>query len=423
MNKKVLIIALALVVAFAGSAMAAVSFKFTATMEADSFLFEDGFELTSGADVTISASNKSETEVEGEEEARLNWDFSAGLSTTDFGLGKYKLGLYDQYFDLYFWGGGQLLSFKETPFGLISAHRTAATNRARLIVPVVDVAKFTLDFDPADNLKAFVDAEIEGIDVGLAYALNGWIDDPAHTIGVYGTGSVEGFNLKADAAVKLGDDLGFGVGFGVDTFVVDELEVAGSVKHLNDVWTGDKATTTLKASATYTETEFQVTAEVEQILKEDENENEIILGAKYRMGDAVGYDRLFNRGAGLGYFDLDAPAFGVGVAFKDLAFDGVTVNAASPVVEDMAWVHAKANFKDKDDFGADVEGYILATDKLTLKPFAAYAADGAKITAQLGASYKIGLSDTTLGLTAKKVFAEDEDDGSELLKATITVPF
>ncbi len=423
MNKKVLLIALALVVAFAGSAMAAVNFggSFTVKMEADSLLLDEGFVLTPSAGVTISASNKSETE-----EEVLNWDFTARLGAADLKLGdRYKLSLYDQYFTLHFWGGAQVLSFKQTPFALIMAHRAADTNRARLIVPVVDVAELTLDFDPKDNLKAFVDVEVEGVDVGLAYALDGWTEDePGHTVGVYALGAAEGFNLKADAAVKLGDELGFGVGLGADTEIGEGQEVAASAVFKNTVWNDDK--NSLALSASYTDANLNVSVAPSFTFAEGEDSgNEITANVKYRMGGAVGYLYLFNRNplAGPTYYNLDAPAFGVGVAFEDLEFGNVTVDAAAPVVEDMAWVHAKGTFADKDDFGVDVEGYVLATDKLTLRPLAAYASEGKKITAQLGASYKIGLSDTTLGLTVMKVFAEDEADEEELLSASVTVPF
>ncbi len=429
MNKKVLLIALALVVAFAGSAVAAVNFggNFTVKMEADSLTLDEGFVLTPSASIAVSASNKSERE-----DDELNWDFSATFNADDLKLGsKYKLSLFDQHFTAHVWGG-QNLADKATPFGFITAGKAGGTGSVRLIVPVVDIVDVTLDFRPKDTLRAFVDGKLEGFDVGLAYALKGWTGEPDHVIGVYGAGAVEGFNLEADAAAKLGDDLGFAVGFGVDTLVTDELKLEGSVAHLNNIWTGDKASTTLEAGATYTETEFQVAANVAQTLKEDANENEINLGAKYRMGEAVGFANLFNRNPALGatYYNLDAPAFGVSVVFKDLEFGGVTVNAASPVVEDMAWVHAQGTFTDKDNFGANLEGHVAATDKLTLKPFASYANEGQVIDAKLTASYKIGLSDTVLTLVAQKVFTEEgfvDADGEavakELLSASVTVPF
>lgn len=112
MNKKALVIALALVVALAGSALASVSFsgKFTATMSTDSFTFEDGYKLTPGFSFAISASNKDVTTVIGDEEEDdeeiTNWDFSAGIALKEgkFELGKYKLGLYDDYFKAWVWG-------------------------------------------------------------------------------------------------------------------------------------------------------------------------------------------------------------------------------------------------------------------------------------------------------------------------------
>jgi len=83
--RKVLVLTLVLVLAFASSAMAAVSFsgKFTAKFEQKSFkLGVDPYSLEPTLEFTISASNKNVTTIGEDEEAEeiVNWDFSAGLN-------------------------------------------------------------------------------------------------------------------------------------------------------------------------------------------------------------------------------------------------------------------------------------------------------------------------------------------------------
>ncbi|NLJ80875.1 MAG: hypothetical protein GX335_07615 [Firmicutes bacterium] len=426
MNKKVLVFALALLVAFAGSAMAAVEFsgKFKAEVSSDKLNFEDGLKLVPEFSVDVGLAS-----ADGEEDD-LNWEFSAGVSLdledSKFEIGKYELGLYDQYFKAWVWGNEKELSDKNTPFKFVSAPKKAKDIRARVEVPVLDLAAVTLDFDPADNLKAFVDAEVEGFDVGLAYALEEWSADMAHTLAIYGKGDADALGVKAEAGVKLGEDMGMAFGLGADYDVTEELEVNGSVVYKNEYW-NEEATTVLGAGATYEEIDFQVSLDGEVTLKDSGNENEIGLKAYYRFSDAVAFNKLF---AGKEWFKNDAPAVGVSVDFEDLAFAKVRVDAAAPLVEDMVWLKAYGVFESKNDFGAGLLGHVLASDKLTVKPSVDYEQVGVVIDAKLAADYKIGLSDTVLALTVQKVFTEDghvDKDGDlvakELVKASVTVPF
>jgi len=412
MNKKVLVIALALVVAFATSAMASVDFsgEFSFTAETDSF-FADGYELSTNLGIDIDVSNKHE------EDEVLSWEFGAGVSLVDsvFELGKYKLSLYDDYFKAYVWGNGEELSDKGTPFGFVKAGKVADDIRARVEVPVLDLADITLDFEPEDNLRAFLEGKVEGFDVGLGYALTDWSDEDEllNTLAVYGKGGVEGINVKAEAGFKLGEDLGLAFGFGADTLIVDELKVEGSVKYQDEKWAGEQ-TTDLTGKATYTEAEFQASVEGQLTLK-DENENAITLDAKYRMSDAVAYGDLFHADH---WFKNDGPAFGVSAKFADLEFDNVRVDAASPVVDDLVWVKAYASYNADKEVAAEVLGRVLATNKLTLHPRVEYKEE--KVTAELKADYKIGLSDTTLSVAASQVI---EEDGDGSLKASVKVPF
>jgi hypothetical protein len=441
--KRVLVITLVLVMAFASSAMAAVSFsgKFTATAQMDSFrVFTEDYTLTPGFEVTISGSNKDETD------DVLNWEFSGGISLTDskFELGKYKLGLYDDYFSAWAWGNGQELSDKGVNFGLVKAAKKATDMRARLEVPVMDLATVTIDLTPPAAVRAFVDAEIEGFNVGLAY-LRDWSETDAKNViaadvdTTIAAGDMD-VNLEAAAGVTLGEDLGFAVGFGADADVIEPLNLEASVTHASEHWAGEGLTakeTVLAGGATYTESAFQVTASGSYtIVQDDDNSNEISFGAKYRMSETVAYADLFKEDKDV-WATNDAPAFGASVEFVDLGFDNVQVDAASPVVADMVWVKGQAKYTGGKNFEASVLGKIVPFSKLTIKPSVKFVlAEVEEVAAteeeepavettttttiNLAASYKIGASDTTLNFQGKKVFG---DAPESLLKLSIEVPF
>ncbi len=423
--KKVLVITLVLVMAFASSAMAAVNLsgKFTATAEMESLkVFKDEYELMSSLEFTLSPAA---------EEDEAAWDFSGGLTLKDdntITLGKYKLGLYDNYFNAYVWGNDYELTTKETYFSMISAAKKATGIRARLEVPVMDLATVTVDLAAPDNVRAFVNAEVEGFDVGLAYARKNWTDEDkvSNTIVAQaGTDVAEGIRVEVAGGVALGDDLGFGLGASVDADVTDELNLAGSVTHANENWVGDALVadnTVLEIGATYTEDMFRVTADVGYtIVKDDDNTNEISLGVRYRMSDAVTYANLFNR-TGNAWAKNTAPAFGASVDFVDLGFDNVRVDVTSPVLEDMIWVHAYGSYLGDKDFKAGALGYILATDKLTVKPQVDYTYEDEESSTdvQLAADYKIGASDATLKFVGQRVFKAEP---ISLLKLSVEVPF
>lgn len=432
--KKVLVITLVLVMAFASSAMAAVTFSgnFTATAKMTSFkVFTENYSLDPTFEFNMAAANKSETE------EVVNWDFSAGLKleNSKFEIGKYKLGLYDEYFKIWAWGNEQDLTAKSTYFGMIEAGKTAdaGTMRARAEVPVMDLAKVTVDLTAPAAVRAFVDATVEGFDVGLGY-LRDW-NDAENALNVIvaqvGTaipaGDIE-VALEAAGGVTLGDNLGFAVGFGVDSDVTEELNLNASVEHANAHWAGDGVDaekTVIGAGATYTETAFQVGATGTFTIEHAEgveNSNELTLTAKYRMSDALAYKDLFATKDDKWATNI-APAFGASVKFADLKFDNVRVDATSPVLEDMIWVKAYGTFKADKSYGAGVLGHILATDKLTVRPSVDFASAKTTTDVKLVANYKIGASTTLLTFTAQKVFAPVEDDQKSLLQLSVKVPF
>lgn len=424
MNKKVLALTLVLVMAFASSAMAAVNLsgKFTASVEQDSFrVFDAPYEFKSGLQFTLSGAAGEEV---------TDWDFSGGLTINDEGkitLGKYKLGLYDNYFNAYVWGNDFELSDKASYFDMIKAGKKATDIRARLEVPVMDLATVTVDLDAPDNVRAFVNGTVEGFDLGLAYARQNWTDDAKVSdtiVAQVGTDVADGVRVEAAGGVTLGDDLGFGLGASVAADVTEELKLTGSVTHANENWVGDALVaqdTVLKAGATYTETAFEVKANGTYTIKPGTtaNTNEATFGVKYRMSDAVTYTNLFHKDH---WFNNTAPAFGASVKIENLDFVNARVDVTSPVLEDMIWVKGYAVYNGGKNFEAGALGHILATEKLTVKPQVdfTYEAAEAETDVQLAADYKVGASDVTLKFLGQKVFKADP---TSLLKLSVEVPF
>lgn len=423
--KRILVVTLALVLVFAGSAMAAVSFsgKFETVFKQNDFkLFaSDDYSLTPTLSFNVKASNKSET---GD---YLNWEFNVD-SDKDFAFKKYRLGLYDNYFNAYIWGNGWELSDKATHFGLISApKKESASARVRLEVPVQDLATVTADVG-RDALRLFVDANVEGYALGLAYQRTDWAaDEPKNVIAAQVGGNIPAGDLdlgfKAAVGVSLGEDMGLAFGAGVDADVTDELGVGVDVKHANGYWAGGgpaKDNTVVHADATYTEKDYQVTADVTHtMVKDDDGSTVIELGGKYRMSNKLSYGDLFHKDH---WFKNDAPAFGVSVTVKGSEDYSFGLDASSPVVDGLAWVKANAGYAGKDTLEAKVLGHVVATDKLTVKPAVEFKSADSAVNVEVAADYKIGFSDTTVSLLVKKGFVKD-DDGTELIQVSVSVPF
>ena len=398
MRKKALVITLALVLAFASSAMAAVSFSGKFKIDfARNFdftdnnnLFDGTYTLTPELTFSISASSK------GESEDRVDWEFSSGVKLDDdnWTLSKYKLGLYDQYFKAWVWGAGAELSDKATQFGWISAAKAGGDLRSRVEVPVADVATVTADFE-GTTMRLFVDGAVEGYNVGAAYELAKWEDEDNRTnrVVVQADGSIPAGDLDIALKAAVGIDVkkeDSGFAFGVDATVnpTDALSLNVVVKN-NDKWAA-KGQTDVTAAATYTEAAFQLKGEVSQsFVKDGDNKPGITLTGFYRMSDTLNYGDLFNKDK---WYTNDAPAFGVKAELSGANFSELTIDATAPVVADVASVKAKAEYKGKSEYSADVLGRIVATSKLTLSPqvkFTKTAADDT-LELKLGASYRIG---------------------------------
>lgn len=398
MRKKAFVITLALVLAFASSAMAAVSFSGKFKIDfARNFdfndnnnLFDGTYTLTPTLNFSISASSK------GESEDRVDWEFSSGvkLDNDNWTLSKYKLGLYDQYFKAWVWGAGAELSDKATQFGWISAAKAGGDLRSRVEVPVADVATVTADFE-GTTMRLFVDGAVEGYNVGAAYELAKWEDEDNRTnrVVVQADGSIPAGDLDIALKAAVGIDVkkeDSGFAFGVDATVnpTDALSLNVVVKN-NDKWAA-KGQTDVTAAATYTEAAFQLKGEVSQsFVKDGDNKPGITLTGFYRMSDTLNYGDLFNKDK---WYTNDAPAFGVKAELSGANFSKLTIDATAPVVADVASVKANAIYEGKSKYSADVLGRIVATSKLTLSPqvkFTKTAADDT-LELKLGASYRIG---------------------------------
>lgn len=398
MRKKALVITLALVLAFASSAMAAVSFsgKFKIDFERNfdftdnDNLFEGTYTLTPKLTFSISASSK------GESEDRVDWEFSSGVKQVgdDWTFSGYKLGLYDQYFKAWVWGAGAELSDKATQFGWISASKAAGDLRSRVEVPVADVATVTADFE-GTTMRLFVDGAVEGYNVGAAYELAKWEDEATRTnrVVVQADGSIPAGDLDIALKAAVGIDVkkeDSGFAFGVDATVnpTDALSLNVVVKN-NDKWEA-KGQTDVTAAATYTEAAFQLKGEVSQsFVKDGDNKPGITLTGFYRMSDTLNYGDLFDDKK---WYTNDAPAFGVKAELSGANFSKLTIDATAPVVADVASVKAKAIYEGKSAYSADVLGRIVATSKLTLSPQVKFTktADDDTLELKLGASYRIG---------------------------------
>jgi hypothetical protein len=424
--KKVLVLSLVLVMALAGTVFAGVNFsgEFTGEIKNNEVKFLDGLGVASKLSISIGA--------DGSEENSWSFEADASLEASAFKLGKYLLTLTDEYFDMYFWGNGKELSNKGTTLGLISAGKAAAGHRARLVVDAVDPVTLTTDF--TDNeLYVFADANIAGYDAGLAYKRSGETDleDAANTVGLWGKAEIDMFTLQADLGATFleGDDdksLAFGYGAKVTAEVTDEVTVYAQYKGKqegfdNAGWPGSQ----LELNATYDDSALKVAGTFTQEL--DEKTNKVKAEAYYRFSDALDYGDLFKSDK---YFNNTAPAVGLVANLADFSVEDVTLNVASPVVEDMVWARAMAKYAPEGDenfFEVGAYAHVKVTNKLTVEPSVEYKTKDSVIDLTGKVSYLIGSSeDVALNLTVQKVMvAEDADEAEakEVLSAGVTVKF
>lgn len=460
--KRVLVLSLVLVMALGSIAFADVnfsgSFKAEIANGGEKFLDDLGVNGTLTVNIGASAGDDANWSFEADSSIRTVLDEDDNL-VTKFDLGKYLLKLDDQYFDLYFWGKGKELADKSTTLGLITAGKKAASgHRARLVVDAVEPVTLTTDF--TDNaLYVFADATVAGYDAGLAYKRSGAIadKDAKNTVGIWGKADIDMFTIQGDVAATLGvekpadeDDedaeakKGIALGYGakVSAEVTDEVSVYAQYRGMQDGFdAGDWKKSELALNATYEETAVMVAGTFTMDLAAESNT--LKAEAYYRFSDTVAYSDLFKADK---YYTNDAPAVGLVANLKDFGIEDVTLNVASPVVEDLVWARAYAKYipgteeADDDDEGDKVNNFnfevgafahVKATDKLTIDPSVIYKTENSVIDLKADAKYLIGTSeDVALSLTVQKVMAEEgakDDKGNaiakEVLKAGVEVKF
>ena len=506
MNKKVLVLTLALVVAFATSAFAEVKFEGELKFEAkqESFkLFNDKYSLKPSMQLNISATNKNSEEATYEKvdvwvqdelyvndegkvirvtgyqdlvtdkvktEETLNWELDAripyafgNLDKWDTSFTDYRLHLQDQYFEAWAWGGGTGDDWPHpdhgmtdigTHFDMIKASKHSRDgkdgHRARIAVPV-SVAKLTADFD-GKGVRAFVKAEIaEDTNVGLAVRRTDFAGDSINNVVAEGDTKVAAGDLtlalKAAAGISYDDkETGFAVGVGADTDLLeDKLALDASVKFANDKWAGDGVDAkevVIGGGASYTEDNFRVAVSDSHKVKAKENTLQAAL--YYRATDTLAFGNASNKGGDGGqlfkdteWMTNDGLAAGAGIKLVNFKDPEIWAKVSSPVVEDVAWVKAEVEYKGKDDYDANVLGYIIAMNapvekKLVVEPSVGYASVGKVIDLKVSADYKIGLSDNTINLSVQKVMVDKEyawADGADPVNAkeeisvSVTLPF
>ena len=190
MNKKVLVLTLALVVAFASSAMAAVNFggEFGAKIEQDILTWNDDDvytdwkkDLIAGEDsfgffngdfgfshnIKLNLKSSSDTwslTANFKNKADAGADFAALDGDTG-----YTLKVNDDLFALTAWQGGKNnQGYVNDPFSLVRGRNQNAASTIRAKAPIMDVADVTLQLEPGSSVLGFVTADVAGAEVGLA---------------------------------------------------------------------------------------------------------------------------------------------------------------------------------------------------------------------------------------------------------------
>ena len=145
---------------------------------------------------------------------------------------------------------------------------------------MVDMAIVTLDFEQPNNLRTFVEAEVSGFDIGVAYARKNWSTDAegkvtADNVVVVQAGTkidAGGVSIAPKAAVGLDIKEDFGMAFGVsaDVGLSDELSIAASVTNANEKWAKgdalDAKNTVLSGTVTWADAALKASATVKQTL-------------------------------------------------------------------------------------------------------------------------------------------------------------
>lgn len=405
--KKVLVITLALVLALAGSAMAAVNFSgsFTTEMSQEGLkVFKNPVSFGSKGSIGVSGSNDG-----------TDWDLVAGFSHSEesFDLGLYKLGLYDHYFDAWVfnaaypanhpWGAPYAMPVVATEFGLVAAGGHDG-HKLRVVAPIYGI-NVTGQFEAEENARFFVDTEVAGFDLGLGFARLNWTEEkPLHVIaGGTSTNLPAGDDVDLDLAVGAGasfaEETGFAAAASVNTTLFDEISFGAGVEFGSEHWAGDAVAADeilVYGEAGYETKNILLTADVEHAIKGETTE--INVDAIYSLS-SLPYIYVFHPGA---YFDNDGIAVGAGATF-DLKFVNAYFNVATPVIDEVAWAMANANYYANKNFDITLDAYVIVipeNEKFVVMPSVAFVhdedAETNETTLSLDSEYKIGVGETVV---------------------------
>lgn len=430
--KRVLVLSLVLVMALAGIAYAD-AVKWSGEFVSE--IANNGKDFGSNLEVDSTLTINVDVETEG---ASWSLDVESALSTTGFNLGKYKLTVDDEYFDLYFWGNGAELSDKSTTLGLIAAGKKETDHRARLVVDAIEPVTVTADFSNK-ALRMFVDADIAGYEAGLAYKRKGEKgiiadDNVKNTIGLWGKADVDIVTLQGDiGATLLEKDVALGYAAKATAHVTDELDIWVKYAGMQDDFDAESDWPMSKVSIGGEYDDGSLKADASFAYDIDGESNTVEASATYRFSDTLAYNDLFKADK---YYTNDAPAAKVSLTLNDFEFGKVRGDVASPVVEDLVWAKAYAEYgkykyddeeksEEAEDTGFEVgaDVYVQATEKLALKPFAGYKSIGQVISVGAEADYDLGGPTLTVGVKYGRAEDIRASERAESIYAKVTVEF
>ena len=380
--KKVLVLTLVLVMAFASSAMANIQFsgEFGAKVSQDVLTWtEEGaatWDIDESGDFGVLQGKFGFSQ-----NLKLNlksssdtWSLNVNLSNvTDFaktdlpsslldGNAGYTLKVNDDLFNLTVWRGNtNNQGYVNDPFSLVRGRRAGAST-IRVKAPVMDVANVTLQLEPASSILGFVTADIAGAEVGLA--LQRKFAGTNDTVVVHGAYDFDvakvtvggGISMaNAEGAAKLDDPFAYAVK--VEVPVTEEISAEASYVVKQNDWKGNgsnSAVATVKGS--YETDAIEVNGSVTTSGKQkntpttdDNRTTTFALDGTYNFTDDM------NVGLAAEYkIEKDKVTF----SDNNIKTAKVTLSGAAPVVEDLVSVDAELGYT-FDNTGAIVVGTYI----------------------------------------------------------------
>lgn len=459
--KKALVLSLVLVFALTTSAFAGINFSGEFTVDVE----QEAAELTWGeGDFVFNTTLEVSVSADGEEEGK--WSLDAEITNLwnleNVRLGEYHLNVTDELFTVDVWGNEAKLSDLGDPIGLIEAgEESAGAGRVRFAVTPMDDVKASLDLDPGETLIGVGEFAVAGYDLGVALQrelVPNAAGDYENSVVGFGTFDVDIATIDVAAGMTLDADDSLAFGAKVSAPVTDEITIDAKLNQNNVGFAPGPDSSAAEAGITYEDAMIKANAKLALAGDFDGFANDsttLSAYVTYRMSDTVDFGDLFDD-----YEDLDAPA--AKLSFKNTANEGadttmeLTADVAAPLMPDFAWAKAQLTYATNDmdmydvgEFGpaddqafaatylaAKLNAYVLATEKLTLKPMAEFInfsdgdvlgapiTEGSILTIEAKAEYAIGDAELafTLGQTAYTDFPAGIDD-EQYARFSVSVGF